>query len=473
MRDTILKGGFVVSVDPDIGNRGDTDVLIRDGKIQAIDSNLEVTDAEVVDASDCIVMPGIVDGHRHIWQGAMRGVCADWSLMDYVSGIRMNAATAYSPDDMYAAQFHGGLEALNAGVTTITDYCHNILTPDHAHEAIRGLKDSGLRTIWNYGFNFPPQPAPHFTSLNDRVEFARTLAAQYFSSTDQLVTMGVAPEERGFWTTPDIGKAQFELARELNARIFWHANGGEENGEMPQDIKALHELGLLGPDVVGVHMHATQAEEWKMLADAGGAVAFTPDTELQMGMKWSSTEIARRYGIPQSYGADIISNNNGDMFTQLRLGLQAARARAIDEEGVYMTGVPFTCADALRWGTLEGAKALGLDHAIGSLTPGKLADMVMLRADSLTMVGWDKSNPASLILQAQSSDVDSVLVGGTFVKRDGKMTGNVVNACRLLEEANHRIHNIVKDRGGFLLDPEEFMNRALAIQSSEHGQYPA
>ena len=220
-------------------------------------------------------------------------------------------------------------------------------------------------------------------------------------------------------------------------------------------------------------MHATQAEEWKMLADAGGAVAFTPDTELQMGMKWSSTEIARRYGIPQSYGADIISNNNGDMFTQLRLGLQAARARAIDEEGVYMTGVPFTCADALRWGTLEGAKALGLDHAIGSLTPGKLADMVMLRADSLTMVGWDKSNPASLILQAQSSDVDSVLVGGTFVKRDGKMTGNVFNACRLLEEANHRIHNIVKDRGGFLLDPEEFMNRALAIQSSEHGQYPA
>ena len=113
MRDTILKGGFVVSVDPDIGNRGDTDVLIRDGKIQAIDSNLEVTDAEVVDASDCIVMPGIVDGHRHIWQGAMRGVCADWSLMDYVSGIRMNAATAYSPDDMYAAQFHGGLEALS------------------------------------------------------------------------------------------------------------------------------------------------------------------------------------------------------------------------------------------------------------------------------------------------------------------------------------------------------------------------
>ena len=162
MARTLIRGGFVASQDPDFGDQPDTDVLIEDGGIVAVGQNLDVGDAEITDATNCIVLPGFIDGHRHIWQGPLRGVCADWSIMDYASRIRLNAARHFTPEDMYAAQLQGGLEALNAGVTTVTDYCHNLLTPDHAHEAIRGVSESGLRTVWNYGFNYPPQEAPHF-----------------------------------------------------------------------------------------------------------------------------------------------------------------------------------------------------------------------------------------------------------------------------------------------------------------------
>ena len=167
----IIRNGFVASQDKKIGNADNLDVLIEGDKIAAIDQQIQVTDAEVIDATGCILMPGFIDAHRHIWQGTMRGVCADWSIMDYVRGIRMNAARFFEPDDMYAAQLQGALEAVDAGVTTVTDYCHNILTPEHAQESIRGLSESGLRAVWNFGFNFPPMTNPYFKSLDERVNF--------------------------------------------------------------------------------------------------------------------------------------------------------------------------------------------------------------------------------------------------------------------------------------------------------------
>lgn len=162
-KDVIVRNGTIISMDPEIGVLYNADVLIRSDKLLRVGPNLEApAGAEEIDASNCIVMPGFIDTHRHIWQGAMRSVCADWSLLDYIRGIRMNAASAFLPDDMYAAQYHGALEAMDSGVTTVADYCHNINTQDHAHEAIRGLQDAGLRAVWCYGFNTPPIEEPAF-----------------------------------------------------------------------------------------------------------------------------------------------------------------------------------------------------------------------------------------------------------------------------------------------------------------------
>lgn len=470
MNRTIIRNGFVVSQDAQIGNVDNLDVLIEADKIIAIDHQIEVTDAETIDATGCIVMPGFIDAHRHIWQGAMRGVCADWSIMDYVRGIRMNAARFYEAEDMYAAQLQGALEAVDAGVTTVTDYCHNILTPEHAQESIRGLSESGLRAIWNYGFNFPPMADPFFKTFDERVSFLRKLAIQHFSSKDQLLTLGVAPEEMMFVGSAERLDAQLAAAREVTARIFWHCNGTSE--PPPREVDMLHNRGTLGDDMLLVHMYGTQDDEWQMLADAGASVAFTPETELQMGMMWPANHKARKFGVNQSYGTDIVSNNSADMFTALRLGLQAMRGHLIDQEGAPLFGVPFTCEEALNWGLMGAAQALGMQDVIGSLSPGKQADIVLIDGNSLTMSGWDRSNVASaILLHAQARDVDSVWIAGKAAKRNGKLVANTERPSSLLKAATDRVRSKVEAVGGFLISPEELTMRLNAVAESESGDY--
>ena len=472
----IVRNGFVVTGDPALGDLPNADILIEDDVIAAVAPRLDVDDAESFDARNRIVMPGMVDSHRHVWQGALRSVCSDGSLVDYVAWIRMHAARFFTPEDMYAVQLHGALEALDAGVTSVTDYCHNLLTPDHAHEALRGLRESGLRAVWNYGFNYPPQVEPTFRTLDERIRFARELAGREFTQRDARVTLGVAPEEAPFAGSPERLAAQFSLARELDARVFWHCNSGGTGGGNHRDVAAIEALGVLGSDVTLVHMYATDDDEWRMVADAGAAVAFTPETELQMGMMWPSTRICDELGIPFGIGTDITSNNSADLFAAMRIGLQALRClyndRDGDVRGSLPLGTPISCADALAWATTGGARALGLETQIGSLSPGKQADVVLLRADSLGMVGWDREHPArTIVQQARPSDVDTVLVAGEIVKREGRLLADVGRACERLEAASARVHARIAENGGFELPLEETLARMRAVSESEDGRY--
>ena len=466
-QDKVIRNGCVISMDPQIGILHDADVLVRDDKLVSVGHSLDIpAEAEVIDASGCIVMPGFIDSHRHVWQGPMRAVCTEWSLLDYIRGIRMNAAGMFQPEDMYAAQFHGALEALDSGVTTVADYCHNINTPDHAHEAIRGLRDAGLRTIWCYGFNTPPLENPVFSSQEDRITFARSLAQEYFTDDSDLLTLGLCPEEPIFWGGDERGVAQFHLAKDLGARVFWHCNSSSWGGKRTRDVARIETLGLLDANSTLVHLHCTDLDEWSMIAHAGAGVSFTPDTELQMGMSWPLSEVARSLNIPQSYGIDITSNNSADFFVCLRMALQTARCRENDRaNGEQMVeGVPISTTEALAWGTIEAAKAIGMEDRIGSLTPGKQADIQLIRMNDLTTVGWDRSNPVgSVIMQAGARNVDTVLVGGRPVKRHGQMLADTGHACTLLSDANERVTERVSARGGYLLPTEEALRLAEDI----------
>lgn len=469
MKRVLIRGGFVVSLDPHTGNRAGTDVLVEGSRIAAIAPGLDAADAETIDATGMIVMPGFVDTHRHIWQGAMRGVTADWSLLNYLGGIRMSAAACYGPEEMYAAQFQGALEAINAGVTTVADYCHNLLTPEHASEAIRGLADAGIRCVWSYGFNAPPRASP--LTLEDRVALGRQLARRHFSSRDALLTLAVAPEEAPLWRTSEDGVRQFRLASELGVRAFWHCNCANAARERPRELLQLHRLGLLRPDVVLVHMNYTLEEEWSLVATSGAAVACTPDTELQMGMGRPVTVAARRHGLTPSFGTDIVSNNSADMFTALRLALQVAREELNrTHDGEFYDGVPIRCEEALQWGTLDGARTLGLAHCIGSLAPGKQADIVLLDTRGIALVGWDRRNPAATIIQqASTGNVDTVLVGGRILKRGGKLVADERRACSLLAAAAERIAARVEAGGGFYVPADRTFalmeqSRATAVR---------
>lgn len=452
---TVITGGQVITMDDELGTvKGD--VLIEDGLVVAVGADLAHVDAHRIDASGSIVIPGLIDCHRHAWQSLIRSLTADWSLMNYLAGIRMQASTLFTAEDMYTAQLAAGLEALNAGVTTFVDYSHNIQTPDHAWEAIRGLRESGVRAVWSPGFNFPIGSANQFGDQGKKADFFREMASTAFSSSTGRLTLGCAPEEGGLAPPSELTE-QFRYAREVGAHITLHVNSMRWH-HYPQDVSLLNDLGLLGPDVLLVHMNASTDEEWRMAADSGAQVVFTPETELQMGMGLSPLERARKVGMRPALGVDIVSNNSGDMFFPMRLALQVERGRAnqpqIDAAEVH-DGVTVPAREALVWGTVNGAAAAGLADRVGRVAPGMAADIVLLDSTSIEMSGWATDDAAAhVVLQAHQGLVRTVLVDGEIVKENGVMRADVARAARQATESAHRIAQEAAERlGGFL--PED------------------
>lgn len=470
MTRTLIRNAFVVSVDQAIGDIDGADILVEGGRIAAVRPGIEAAGAEVVDASGCIAMPGFVDTHRHLWEGGMRSVTADWSILDFSGNIRLFAAKFFRPEDMYATSLQGGLEALNAGVTTVAEYCHNVRTPDHASENLRGVREAGMRTVWSYGFTGLAKDAGGFDTLEHRIAHLERFAAAEFASRDSLLTLGVCPEEPFLWTAdPDRARKQFDVARRLGARVFLHTNSRKGyDGAMMREVAKMSAIGVLGPDLILVHMYFTEPDEWAMLGDAGGHVSYTPETEYQMGLGWPSIMAPRRAGVNVCVGTDITANNSADMFFQLRILLQVERAVEIGKmDRDFFSRTPFDCREALHWGTMGGARALGLEDRIGSLTPGKAADIVLLRADDISMIGWDRRNPAATIIQqAGVHSVETVLVDGRIVKRDGRLVADPRRACDLLGATSRHIHASAVANGGFDV-PESVLFERVGRKQAE------
>ncbi|WP_066961411.1 amidohydrolase family protein [Rhizorhabdus dicambivorans] len=471
---TLIKHAFVVSVDPSIGDIDGGDILIENGVISAVGISIEAEGAEPIDATGCIAIPGFVDTHRHFWEGALRSSTADWALLDFAGNMLVLASTCLRPQDMYATSLQGGLEALNAGVTTVADYCHNVISPEHAEQAVQGLRDSGVRAIWCYSFNQTLPARSGFADMQSRLAFLEDFGTRQFSAPGELVTLGVCPEEMAYWpTSRDSVVKSFELARHFGAPIFVHANGYTVgDGEYPGEVELIDGFGLLGPDLTLVHMGYTKESEWQRLGEAGVNVSFTPETELQMGMNMPPITAAKATGVNISIGVDITANNSGDLFTQMRMALQIERAKlAAPHAGALYSRTGIDCAEALYWGTMGGARAVGLQDRIGSLTPGKDADVVLLRADGIAMVGWDRGNPsATVVQQAGTHVVDTVLVRGRVVKRDGRLLADERRACALLEQTSRHVRTEAAKQGGFDLSTEELYGRLSSRMAAADGQ---
>ncbi|MDT5348350.1 MAG: 5-methylthioadenosine/S-adenosylhomocysteine deaminase [Mycobacterium sp.] len=423
-------------MDPQIGTLTNGDVLIEDDRILAIAPGLPDDDAEVVDVSGHIVAPGMIDTHRHTWQTQLRGLCADWTLTDYVFGVRLTLSPAYRPEDVYLGNRTGALDALNAGVTTLLDFSHCNNTPEHADAAVTGLRDSGIRAVFGYGFfESSPFAPPHFAAHADRLaDFAR-IADASFTSKDNLITLGVAltePELVPLAVTRD----EVLAAREREALIVTHTGC---LWQFPTAITAMDDAGLLGPDQVHVHCNTLTDGEWRRLARNDAKLSISPETELNMGMGRPAFTAAARHGIKPTLSCDVLSLNTGDLFTQLRLGV--AFQRWADTEPVNLAGgdpeaVTVAAHDALNWTTVNAAEAVGLGDRIGSLTPGKQADVLVVANPANSHPQIDPAG--TLLFQTTADSVRHVLVAGRFVKRDGKLVGVDVNQLNAEAEASAR-----------------------------------
>jgi cytosine/adenosine deaminase-related metal-dependent hydrolase len=430
---TLIRGGHVVSVDPNIGNLPRGDVLIEDGRIVAVEAEISA-DAEEIAADGFIVIPGFVDTHRHTWESAIRGCAPNATLDDYFVDVLDSFAPLYRAEDVYASNLAGSLECLNAGITTLVDWSHINNTPEHPDAAIRALQETGIRAQYAYG-SANTSLADYWFESKIAVpgDDVRRVRDTYFASDSGLLTMGLATRGPGF-CQDDVVRSEWTLARELGIPITVHVGMGRLAGRFGM-ITQLQNLGLLGPDTTYIHCCYFSEDEWRLVADSGGTISIAPQVEVQMGHGWPPVMKAIEYGLRPSLSIDVVTTVPGDMFTQIRAAFGAERARVNAAQWIVNEPVPDTMLTAkqmLEIATANGAHVAGLEDRTGSLTPGKRADVVLLDARALNMAPI--IDPvAAVTLCADVSNVDTVLVDGVVHKRHGKLLGDVDRARTLIE----------------------------------------
>jgi len=441
MNRLLIKSGIVVTLDPSVPDLRRGDVLIEADRIAAIAPEIRA-EAPVLDAAGMIVMPGLVNAHQHTWQTCLRGIAADWTILEYLHTMHASIAPAFRPDDIYVSTLAGALNQLNSGTTTLVDWCHNNPTPAHSDRAIDALQESGIRAVFLHGSPKPdPKPGQrHFSEIpHPRAEIER-LARDRLPSREALVTLGMAILGPAY-STYEVSRQDLTLAREMRMLASMHVGGGTML--TPDGFQRLVAEGLVSPTVNIVHGNSIPFEELRALVGEGASITVTPDIELQMGYGDCLTGSLRRLGSAPSLGVDIESFIGGDMFAVLRVALQAER-HAEDLATIAKTGraperISVPCREALRWATLEGARMLGMERRIGSLAPGKQADVILLRAEDQNL--FPVTDPvAAIVLHANAANVDTVLVAGKIAKRAGKLLYPDLAAQKsALAEASRRI----------------------------------
>ncbi len=423
MARTLVKSGMVVTMDAAVPDLRQGDVLIEDDRIAAVAPAIEAADAAIVDAAHCIVMPGFVNAHIHTWQTGLRGIAADWTIAEYLHNMHAAIAPGFTPDDIFISNLVGALNQLNSGVTTMVDWCHNNPTPAHSDRAIDGLVESGIRAMFLHGSPKPdPKPGQkHFSEIpHPRAEIER-LARDRLPARDGLVTLGMAILGPAY-SIYEVSRADLQLARAMGMVCSMHVGGGAMR--TPDGFQRLAAEGLIDERVNIVHGNNLSLDQLRPLVDAGASVTVTPEVELQMGFGDCLTGALRSLGAAPSIGSDVESSLGSDMFTNMRMALQAQRnvdnKQVIASTGRAPERISIGCREALEWATINGARMVGLDRRIGSLTPGKQADIVLLRADDLNLL--PVVDPVrSIVLHGATANVDTVFVAGRMMKRRGKL----------------------------------------------------
>src|SRR3954447_13374169 len=417
-------------MDPELGDVFAGDVLVEDDRIAAVGPSFEAGDAEGIDASHWIVIPGFIDSHRHTWETVIRGIAPDVSLGGYFDLVLDQLAPAYRPQDVYAGNYLGSLEAIDAGVTTLLDWSHISNSPEHADEAIRGLADARLRAVYCHGNPNTSLAAWWFDSELTGGADIRRIRERYFSSADLRMTLAMGTRGPGF-CKPEVVRHDWALAREVGAPISVHVGMGAFAGRWSM-VSQLDEMGLLGPDTTYIHCNYLSDAEFQLIASSGGKISIAPSVEMAMGHGTPPTARALAHGLRPSLSIDVVTTVPGDMFTQMRFLF--ASARLIAHEAAFAAGnveepALLGSRDVLEFATIEGARVCGLESRTGSLTPGKQADVLVLRCDETNT--WPVIDPVSTVVhQADTRNVDTVMVAGQVLKRGGKLVGTDLRAAR-------------------------------------------
>jgi cytosine/adenosine deaminase-related metal-dependent hydrolase len=456
---TLIRGGIVLTMDDSLGELPEADVLIEGDRIVDVGPRLDAADANVIDAAGDIVIPGFIDTHRHTWETSIRTCAPDYSLGTYFTGILDEFGPKYRAEDVYAANLWGSLESINAGITTLVDWSHIMNTPEHGDAAIKGLQESGIRSVFAFGFpNTSLQDwwlGPDYAGSRERIngEEARRLRKQYFNSDDALITMALATRGTGY-CVDDVVRYEWELARELAINITVHV-AMYRFGYTKLQLRKLQEHGLLFPNTTYIHSSHLEDDEWEMVRDSGGNVSFAPQVELQMGHGWAEAVKALDYGVPIGLSSDVATTVPSDQFTQMRAIFASERARR--HELAWNENLEWnepetkliTARQVLEWATLGGAKVAGVADRTGSITPGKKADLVVIDGHAVNVA--PVIDPVgAVVCAADVSNVKTVLVDGVIRKQDSRLLADLDEPRRRVHESRDHLVSSVTAQEGWL-----------------------
>lgn len=414
MTKILIRGARVLAAPPERVHAATTDILIDGSAIAAIGPQLDAGQAsEIVDGAGRLVLPGLINCHLHTWQTPLRGLAADWSLMEYLMRMHGRVAEHFTPQDIYDGTLAGALNQIAGGTTTLGDWCHNNPTPEHTDAAVAALEASGIRALFMHG---TPGAGPGIApSPHPRDELERLLNGA-FGDREGRLTLGIAIPGP-MYSPLEIAEHDLRLAKDLGLIASMHHSGGPTPAVDPWPI--LEAKGLLGPHVNIVHGNHLDDETLARLVGAGVTFTVTPEVEMGDGHGHPITGRLRELGAAPSLGIDIEAAISGEMLTAARMAL--AHQRALDHAAARNGARPSAGsprgAEALGWVTREGARALGLAGRVGALEVGMQADLVMVDAEAFNL--QPANDPVATVLQAHSGNIDAVMIAGCWRKQNG------------------------------------------------------
>ncbi|CAG8014675.1 unnamed protein product [Penicillium salamii] len=440
----LFTGGYVATLDDTIGDIPNGAVLVENGIIQAVGraEDMKYPDAEVIDATDGVVIPGMVDTHRHASMSLTRGLGTDQSLFHFLSNTYLRWLPATSVDDMELSSMVGGLEALNSGVTTIMDTCETFNSGDHAEAEFNGLKRSGVRAFYCFAMGDDAYGRASVGMEGWEARLAHLQDMRSKTSPEDLVQVGMALSQPG--TVPfDLTKVELKFAEQHGLLCCSHSCA-VENSIITKDIEDRANHGLMMPGHVYIHCTNLTKREIELIAESKGKVSIATETEMQMGMGIPPIRACIEHGINPSLSIDTSSAVAPDLLGQMRLALQMQRC--LDNDAVHKTrqvplDLEYGVRDALIWGTRNGAETVGMSDRIGTLTPGKEADIVVIT--SKHAISASAYPLGTAVLHSSPADVDVVMVRGEIKKRDGGLVGQNIPEIRAKAKAG--LQHIMKN----------------------------
>jgi cytosine/adenosine deaminase-related metal-dependent hydrolase len=416
----LIRNAYVLTMDDKLGDVPNGDIHVRNGAIVAVGKGIQAPGAKIIDGKDMIALPGLVETHWHMWGTAASNTAGDDPKMGYFSFAKAVGAI-FKPEDNARGVRLAIAEAINSGLTTVHNWSHNLVTPEFADAELQAHRSMGHRALFGYGY-FGIGMQNQTANIGD----LGRVNERWIKPSEGLLTLGVCsrgPENNNI----DLCKTEWDAARKMGLHISTHIGTSMARMKEKQPVKQLNDAGLLGPDVILVHDTNTIEGDTDILARTKTNISFSPFTEMRTGFGIPPMGELSKAGVPLSLSVDTtVLAGNCDMFAIMKAILNVGDGEAKNEFAM-------PARKALEMGTMGGARALGLADKIGSLTPGKRADIILVRTTDLNMAPF--TDPVHMVIQsANPSNVDMVMIDGRVMKRGGQLIG--IDTARIVRDAN-------------------------------------